>query len=231
MKKLLLALSLSLLTSSAFAADAVVEDVVAVDEAFNWSGMYIGAAVGYGWSDPEVSFDAVPNASVEYDLDGFLGGIYAGYNYQMPNNIVVGVEADINYSDIDGDGDAIQGGVVNPGYAGTARIEWQGSVRGRIGYAFDRILPYFTAGVAFGEIEENFFNVPTTVTATFSDTFTGWTVGGGLEYAVTDNIILRGEYRYTDFGSEDFPEVSPYSDPHELEVETHDVRFGVAYKF
>jgi outer membrane immunogenic protein len=231
MKKLLLGLSLSLLSCSAFAADAVVDEVVVVDQAFNWSGMYIGAAVGYGWSDPEVSFDAFPNASVEYDLDGFVGGIYAGYNYQMPNNIVVGVEADINYSDIDGDGDALQGGVVNPGFGGTARIEWQGSVRGRIGYAFDRILPYFTVGVAFGEIEENFFNVPTTATATFSDTFTGWTAGGGLEYAVTDKIMLRGEYRYTDFGSEDFPEVFPYTDPHELEVETHDVRFGVAYKF
>jgi outer membrane immunogenic protein len=231
MKKLLLGLSLSLLTSGAVAADAVVEDVVVVDEAFTWSGMYVGAAVGYGWSDPEVSFDAVPDAFVEYDIDGFLGGIYAGYNYQMSNNIVVGVEADINYSDIDGDGVAVQGGVVAPGFGGTAQIEWQGSVRGRIGYAFDRLLPYFTAGVAFGEIEHDFFNVPTTATATFSDTFTGWTVGGGLEYAVTDNIIVRGEYRYTDFGSEEYPEVFPFSEPHDFEVETHDVRFGVAYKF
>jgi outer membrane immunogenic protein len=230
MKRLLLGLSLSLLTFSAFAADAVVEDVVIVDEAFNWSGAYVGAAVGYGWSDPEASFDDTPNASVEYDVDGFLGGIYAGYNYQMPNNVVVGVEADINYSDIDGDGDAIQGGVVNLGFGGTAQIEWQGSVRGRIGYAFDRILPYFAVGVAFGEIKHDFFDVPTTVTATFSDTFTGWTIGGGLEYAVTDNIIVRGEYRYTDFGSEEYPVETPL-DAHDLEVESHDVRFGVSYKF
>jgi outer membrane immunogenic protein len=94
----------------------------------------------------------------------------------------------------------------------TSKADVQGSVRGRIGIAFDRVLIYGTGGVAFtdfytelGDMTGFFTGVPGT-NATFTNTRAGWTAGGGIEYAVTDNWWVRGEYRYSNFGhTTDFP--------------------------
>ena len=79
-----------------------------------------------------------------------------------------------------------------------ANLNVQGSIRGRVGYAFDRALIYATGGIAFGGVSSS-LTTPTTFD-TMPNTRVGWTVGRGLEYAVTDNWSIRAEYRYTDFG-------------------------------
>src|SRR5688500_14008655 len=100
MKKLLLGLSLSLLASAAFAADAVVEEV-AVDVApvFSWMGGYIGGQVGYLWGDG--SFSNQDGGNADPAPDGWLGGVYAGYNYQMVNNVVIGADVDFAWTGAD----------------------------------------------------------------------------------------------------------------------------------
>src|SRR5688572_14865848 len=98
MKSLLLATSLILgFGGTAVAADAV-EDVVIVDEGYNWSGVYVGVQGGYGWGDNDYGYES---DRVGFDSDGFVGGLTAGANWQN-GSFVYGVEADISYSDVDG---------------------------------------------------------------------------------------------------------------------------------
>src|SRR5690606_20595327 len=95
MKKLLLTSTfLCVMSGYALAADAVVYEAppeVYVAPVFNWTGAYIGGQVGYLWGDGDLSDDT---DSLDVDPDGWLGGIYVGYNYQLTNNVVLGVDAD-----------------------------------------------------------------------------------------------------------------------------------------
>jgi len=219
MKQVLFGLSISLLATTAFAADAIVEEAVIIAPGFTWTGGYIGAQVGYAWGDGEAS--DILGGYTSPDPDGFIGGVYGGYNYQFSNNIVIGAEVDVVYADVNGWGGISESGVpVASQYY--EELKWSGAARARLGYAVDRFLPYIAGGVAFGEIEGG----NETATNEFSDTYTGWTLGVGTEYAFTDNLIGRAEYRYTDFGSENFNDgfVSQ-------ELSTNDIRFGIAYKF
>ncbi|EFG9153021.1 porin family protein, partial [Escherichia coli] len=102
-----------------------------------------------------------------------------------------------------------------------------GAARLRAGYAFDRFLPYVAGGVAFADMDHTL--VGPLEAYRFSDTYTGWTIGAGLEYALTDNVILRSEYRYTDFGSADF--AVPTGEENKVDLKSHDVRLGISYKF
>lgn len=225
MKTHILAAAL-LIGSSTFAvaADAVVEEVVIVDTAYNWSGVYVGGQVGYAF-EGRADYDyADTDYDYENDLDGFIGGAYVGYNYQFSNNIVLGGEADIVWgnlkdSEIAGDGD----------YVGETKLEWMGSVRARLGYAFDRFMPYVTGGVAFGHAKFDETEIGDDYHGKADFDLTGWTLGAGAEYAVTDNWILRGEYRYTQFNEKNFTtsEGADYS----VDVHTNDFRIGAAYKF
>jgi len=218
MKKLLLALSLSLLASSAYAADAIIAEAAPV---FSWTGGYIGLQAGYAWGNGNVDQIGGPGF-IDTDPDGFLGGVYAGYNYQMSNNIVIGAELDVVYANVDGSGQVFLAPGVPAGASATEELNWSGAARLRLGYAADRFLPYIAGGVAFGDIDISNDNGP----GSFGDTFTGWTIGVGLDYAMTDNLLLRAEYRYTDFGSESFEDFGS-----EVDLKTNEVRFGIAYKF
>ena len=218
MKKLLLALSLSLLASSAYAADAIIAEAAPV---FSWTGGYIGLQAGYAWGNGNVDQIGGPGF-IDTDPDGFLGGVYGGYNYQMSNNIVIGAELDVVYANVDGSGQVFLAPGVPAGVSATEELNWSGAARLRLGYAADRFLPYIAGGVAFGDIDISNDNGP----GSFGDTFTGWTIGVGLDYAMTDNLLLRAEYRYTDFGSESFEDFGS-----EVDLKTNEVRFGIAYKF
>ncbi|RYE35240.1 MAG: porin family protein [Hyphomicrobiales bacterium] len=150
--------------------------------AFSWTGFYVGGNAGYGWGN--VNANGFANVG---DLDGFVGGGQVGYNYQM-GQFVLGLEADLQGADLSSGNNL---GLVN------VKTEYFGTVRGRVGVAFDRFMPYVTGGWAYG-------NVKTAIPALgFSSDRThtgGFAVGGGLEYAVTNNIIAGVEYLYVDLG-------------------------------
>ncbi|MGF9563455.1 outer membrane protein [Neorhizobium sp. JUb45] len=173
---------------SAMAADAVYEvpaAPVAVDApAFTWAGAYAGVQGGAGWLDGTFGLAGV--GSAKQDFDGGVVGGFVGYNWQFSNGFVAGIEGDLDYNFNEESAAGIDIGT-----------DWAGSVRGRVGYAFDRALVYGAAGWTFTNgyvkgagIDEN-------------EVFNGWTVGAGVDFAVTDNLFVRGEYRYNDFGDKD----------------------------
>lgn len=230
MKKILFASAIALAAgiAPAMAADAIEEipGPIEPEAIFSWTGGYIGIQGGYAWGESRFQLDN-GNFS-DPDPDGFFGGIYVGYNAQLGSNWVLGIDADINISGLDGD-DAgrFPDGTPFLGTSVTGEQDWNAAVRARVGFAVDRFLPYIAGGVAFSD-----YNVTVNdggVIATFDDTYTGWTIGAGAEYAFTDNLIFRGEYRYTDFGSADFSAITPNDT--EIDLKTHDVRVGIAYKF
>ena len=102
-------------------------------------------------------------------------------------------------------------------------LNWSAAARLRLGYAVDRFLPYIAGGVAIGDIDVS----SNSGAPSFGGTHTGWTLGVGLDYAMTDKLLLRAEYRYTDFGSESY---GPPADA-EVHLNTSEVRLGIAYKF
>ena len=158
--------------------------------AFTWTGFYVGANAGYGWGN----MDSV-GVSAFSDLDGFVGGGQIGYNYQL-GQIVLGVEADFQGADLKAGPSFAGFGIVGEG-----KTEWFGTVRGRVGYAFDRFLPYITGGLAYGNVKTT-LAPGVTINGLNSDdnTHTGWTVGGGVEYAFTNNLVGGVEYLYVDLG-------------------------------
>lgn len=200
-------------TSTAFAADlGIVQQPAptAFTSAYDWSGFYAGANLGYGWAEIEqggFAFD---------DINGVFGGVQAGYNYDF-GGFVLGVEGDVQLSDIKYSED-LGGGVT-----GELGIDFFGTVRARAGLAVDRFMPYVTGGVAWARGSISVSGGGGSVE--FTDNYLGWTVGGGLEYAVTDNVTVKGEYLYTDFGAADFDTGV------DVNLTSHVVRAGVNFKF
>ncbi len=205
---------------------------IAAVPVFTWTGFYVGAQVGYGWNANENDIVlptgfVVQSGDFGDEGDGFLAGVHAGYNVQL-GSFVVGVEGDVEGVFGDDDDDLVivgpGGGVFTDyGFAGNA-LDWQGSIRARAGFAFDRALIYATGGFAFAGVSDGFG-----IVGDDDDTLTGWTLGAGLEYAFTNNLTTRLEYRYTNFDGGDniFDNVALGSN----DIEFHTVRAGISYKF
>lgn len=232
MKKILLASAILLGgVGAAAAADAVVYEPAAA--AYNWSGVYVGAMAGYAWGDSKYSEPDYEGYHIDYDPKGAFGGIYGGYNWQLANQVVLGIEGDFYGGDISGDSPyGFEDDAPWDDTIGTAKLKWAGSLRARAGYAIDRFMPYLTGGVAFGRYDYDVLDSSDGDGFSASKTFTGWTAGAGVEYAFTDNLIGRFEYRYTDFGKKSIAEEATndwYSN--EVKLKTNDIRFGIAYKF
>lgn len=229
MKKLLLASTLlCAVTGSALAADAIVyQDPAPMMEAaplaFAWTGAYVGGQIGYLWGDGD--FDSL-GGDATIEPDGWLAGLYAGYNYQMDNNIVLGADADFAWSGADDS--STTSDAIGPTGTVDTEMKWEGALRARLGYSVDRFLPYIAGGVAFGKMKTSVYDVAGDSVGSDSDTNVGWTLGVGLDYAITDQIIARAEYRYTDLGSFDGTIGGFGTD---TDYQTNDVRLGVAYKF
>jgi outer membrane immunogenic protein len=230
---------------------------------FNWTGFYIGGQVGGGWSNSwHATTNELPNPgafgalplSFSQKGEGLATGGQVGLNWQIAPTWVLGIEADLFRLHIDADsvGTIVTlagvplncaGGQPNCGLAMMNRdLHWIGTVRGRLGYAWDRWLAYFTGGFAYGRVSysANFFNFTDQFPASFASTKTGWTVGGGIEYALPSswgNWTIRGEYLFVSLGSASaiVPEV-PAAPPFALRydwnrTDVHIARFGLNYKF
>ena len=213
------------ISGSAFAADVVVnEPVPIVPAGFTWTGGYVGLQFGGGWSNVDQPFSFFPPGPANLSQDnangsGVIGGVFAGYNWQS-GSFVFGGEADIDATSIDGD-DGGSAGDIN-GF----KAQWMASARLRAGYAVDRWLIYGTGGYAYlrGKADRRDPGFEESQSASFN----GWTIGAGAEYALTDNIIIRGEYRFADFGSKSVV-ISNYVE--DISPQIHAVRVGLSYKF
>lgn len=221
----LAALIVAASSGAAFAADAVTTEPAPA--AYNWSGAYVGGQIGYGWGNDKWSFHGI-NYTVPAKPDGFLGGIYGGYNWQVGYGLVLGADADFTFSDMKESGiSGDSGGSPDPRYGYGSKVDWTAALRGRVGYGVDRFLPYVAGGVAFAhQIVSASLSNPFSV----STTRTGWTLGVGVDYAATDNLVIRAEYRYSDFGTKTFSP-SPSWTPFDDRLSVNDFRVGIAYKF
>jgi len=212
MKKLLL---------SVFGIACLVATPVQADElSSSWNGFYGGGHFGYGFGDAtatgEVSGEVRCGFSCwepftlsrtgKFDLEGIFGGAQAGYNFQN-GAFVFGLEADISASDIktSGDNALLDAGLVQLGTV-SASVDWFGTARGRVGYLLDdSVMVYATGGLAFGDVTSS---MGLTVAccdsvASKSDVQVGYTVGGGVEAATSNNVSVKLEYLYVDLGSQD----------------------------
>jgi outer membrane immunogenic protein len=183
---------------------------------FTWTGIYVGGQIGYAWAsgnnnftgyDPFFVADPFITTSLGGNPSGVIGGAHVGYNYQF-NQFVVGLEGSVDGTSLSNTAAAFfpDGTTITA----QSRADIQGSIRGRAGIAWDRALIYATGGVAFGGFNTNvniantgFLNggVPFFANGSVSSTRVGWTVGGGIDYAVTNNWSVFAEYRYTNWGS------------------------------
>lgn len=221
MKVILGTAAVLLCTTPAIAADAVImhhaqSDAAApVSTTTDWSGAYLGISAGRGRLDG--SLETAGLAPLEGDFDGPLYGLFVGYNKQFYNNIVAGIEADLEHNENESQLPSVFGDLIG-------KTEWQGSVRGRLGYSLDRALIYMTAGYATTRAEAEIVG-----TGSAASTFGGYTVGAGIDYAVSEHIFGRIDYRYNDFGNEplDFgAAVVP-----EGELSQHAIKVGLGVKF
>jgi outer membrane immunogenic protein len=191
------------LIGAAHAADLIIDEpMVGVVETTggNWEGVFIGGFIGgaggslYGEEGDE---------ELE-DVSGWLVGVNAGANFYLTDGVVAGVVGDVAWSSISYDEfDADEFG-----------IQWQGSLRGRLGFDAGAFMPYVTGGLAFagGSVMGN------------DATHLGWTIGAGVEVAVTENLSIDALYRYSDFGDADYSG-SDYG------YKTHQATIGLNWKF
>ncbi|MCI0467004.1 MAG: outer membrane beta-barrel protein [Beijerinckiaceae bacterium] len=210
----------SLYTGTALAADlpASAPPPVPFVPAFSWTGIYLGANIGFGGDrfvyPLSVAVPAVGGAasgSASITSSGVLGGGQIGFNWQFQNNFVAGLEADFDGAAIRGKVAANIGGAIIVPFGAAAqagsRINYIGTVRGRLGYAWDRFMIYGTGGFAYGEVNSSLSaaagiaGAAATFTTSQNSGRTGWAAGGGFEYAILNNLTVKTEYLYVDLGT------------------------------
>ncbi|WP_330168879.1 outer membrane protein [Bartonella grahamii] len=283
----------------------VASEVVA-SSPFSWGGIYFGGQVG-GFSSkisaitrdvdiplyPDEGSKSKPWIPVEKqympELSGFVGGFYAGVNFDLGNNFIVGIDTDMlltekkdtktrfqaDESSTGGPGTEGAGtegagtegaGTEGAGTEGagteeksrkramrqgrglsrsvtedkkekdsltfnhTLKQKWTGATRVRVGFSAGRVMPYIAGGVAYGQFQDILSTVitgdePFSKTSDVTKTMIGYTLGAGVDFAMTDHLIMRAEYRYSDFGKKKF------KDEIEVKYKTNDFRAGISYKF
>jgi len=255
--KSLLVLSSSVLICAipmqVWAADVLVPtvtaapQVVVAPQAYDWSGFYVGVNGGiaggtflhpFSFYDP-ITTDVFVDGSLDVTSFGFVGGAQAGYNVQW-GNFVAGIEADIQLSDIRaavGVSAVDVAGVIGlPGdtlsLEAATQVDWFGTIRPRVGFAHDDALFYLTGGLAYGDITSS-IDADLNGTSLFSESESnsgwGFTVGAGAEFAVNDNLTVKGEYLYTDLGEHVLFDAGGISLSND--VAFHTVRVGLNVSF
>jgi outer membrane immunogenic protein len=203
-------------------APAIVAPIV------NWTGFYIGAQVGGAWSDNSWDNVTLTGEAVSHSKSSVVGGGHIGYNWQF-NQFVLGVEGEFNGTDLN----ATSVSILNPAVTYGTKIDWYGTVVGRLGWAFDNVLIYGTGGVAFADIKTSGVNAAIDSFSN-SDTRTGWTAGGGIAYQITPNWIAGVDYKHIEFDSFNRSGVTALAAPYTqtgIDSKIDQVTARISYKF
>ena len=226
LRSLTLACLVAFVAAPAVAADIparMVTKAPVMVPAFSWTGLYIGGNIGYGFGRTTGTVNVPPG---NFDIDGIFGGGQIGANYQV-GNWVFGVEADYQAADISGTSATLAGVAIN------TEVESFGTVRGRIGYAWDRWMLYGTGGYAF-EGRTTASLTPALVGSS-RRSLDGWAAGVGVEYAFAPNWSAKLEYLHVDLDQKTFfPGVGGCAATPALcqaGIELDTVRVGVNYRF
>lgn len=227
--KLLCACAL-LVPASALAADLGTRkpSPLPAITAFSWTGAYVGVDAGYSIGRSRLNLPAIATAVSNPAPSGFSVGAHAGYRYQLQNNVVLGAEVRA-FGNFGTENAKQLGGFVN---FGRTETRWGGDARASLGYAMGRFLPYLAGGLAISDMRRC-----VTITGdgacqagtSVSFTRVGWTIGGGVAYAFTNNLIARVDYAYSDFGAK--TNLEGFVGGVRVKLQTHAVRAGLSYKF
>lgn len=188
------------------------EAVPAPQQSIDWTGIYLGGNLGWAFGN---FANQSGGTGLGTSANGVAGGLYAGYNYQVTPNVVVGAEADFSLTDLE---DSRRNGGLNV----RSKSDWNSNIRARVGYSFDRYMVYGAGGLALADLEVSGAGDKDSKTAL------GWTLGAGGEAALTNNVSARLEYVYQDFGSQDF---NLNGTGLSSEFSNSQVRMGLGYKF
>lgn len=233
----LIAASTSLLALTANAADLIEPPTpVIVEEPFSWTRPFGGlfGGVAFSNSDFDVDYDGIVDGSASFDSDdvGVFGGAQLGFDYEF-NNFVVGAVADIALTTIETSASGTVAGL--GGVEASSEINYLGTIRGRLGYAaFDRLLLYGHGGFAYAGVDRSIDVTGVGSIGGDDETKTGYVVGAGLEYAITNNLSIQAEYGYYDLGSDEVFS-GPVLGNDNLEIDEdldfHAVKAAINYRF
>ncbi len=208
---------------------------------FSWTGFYFGANLGGAIGNIQTKHYYQVGAVTKNSsfLSGFLGGFQGGYNYQWTDWLVVGAEVDFDWTNARSSRNTVYVDGLTLG-GNKHKIKYLGTVRARLGYSADRALMYITGGYAYGSMKNNFVfsydnpvtDLPVVASAQKTKTQTGWTIGGGLEYALTHNVLVRTEYLYMGFNKSKYnPFNAAVLSGLTTRAQVSVVRAGLSYKF
>jgi outer membrane immunogenic protein len=210
---------------------AVVAPVpVAVPTAFSWTGAYVGGDFGGSFASTSIASATPGWATRSVNPAGVMGGAYAGYNYQVSPNFVIGLEGDFQ-------GNHSSASFFYPTFDVSPSVQqnWLASLNGRLGIAYDRVLFYVIGG---GALAQGSVTVtpgvvlfsPALQPVSRTINLSGWDIGAGVEYAFDPHWVSRLEYRFYDFGAVDTTNVGTYRPLH-VQTSVNTVRVGLAYLF
>ncbi len=202
--------------------------------AYSWSGLYIGGHLGYFWGRTRVEDNGVV-AERNARTEGVIGGAMIGYNWQL-GPAVFGVEGDVAWTKahgtgtLPGEGEDVLIPVITRG-PNSYDLHWTSRARGRIGYAFQNLLVFAAGGLAVADLTFT----EGTITTTFvpgpsgGGKYFGWSVGGGVEWGITPNLVSRVEYFYDNYAHKDY--VGVLGDPYRVSLTGQTLRGALAWKF
>ena len=193
--------------------------------AYDWTGLYVGGHVGYGGGSFGPGTNPLPQQGIffPHSITGLIGGYQAGYNRQLANKWVLGVEADVSFpSPLD------QPKLVPAPFNTT--LDYFGTVRGRVGYAFGTVLPYVTGGMAWGRTHVDLNNPAGEIVGMKARMHLGWVAGAGVEFAMGGNWTGKIEYNYLDLGARTY-ELGDVPLPNVTATpQVHAIKFGMNYR-
>src|SRR5579862_391633 len=218
----------TLIVSPAFAADMAVKAPAYTPQASpTWTGFYIGANGGYGWSQSSTNADpfqnfttatsVVPPFAISQQLQGALAGVQLGYNWQIAPTWVVGLEGDFDGAGLNNSSQMVvldplggAGGTATDGFMAHEDVQWLATARARLGYTWGPSMLYVTGGGAWEGVKDSYLlSTDTAASSVYSasagasatTTRSGWVVGGGWEWMITSNWMARLEYLHYGFNN------------------------------
>lgn len=204
----------------------------------DFTGPHAGVSLGYvngNDSGKEYVSGVFDNYTQSTDPKGGLLGVFAGYNWTLENNLLVGIEGDYDARSVDDMNLSKLSGVSDSRYPVKTDQKAAASLRGRLGYLFNtnKSMAYVTAGYATAKVKRTFHNLSTPTSQSITKWQDGWTAGFGVEHAVMDKWSVRAEYRYADYGNKSVKTDQVYgiNSEQKQDYDEHSVRVSASYHF
>jgi outer membrane immunogenic protein len=202
-----------------------------------WTGFYVGGNVGYSWGNWDATGVVIgPTGGHNFNVNGIIGGVQAGFNWQFNRDWLIGIEGDYQWSGEKDDFSWVFPITINDARSGFTiknemKFPWFATLRARLGYIPDpNWLVYLTGGLAVGRVEDTASLSLGAISLSISDATTksGWTIGGGVEAKLgnSNHWSAKAEYLYIDLGTVDF-----FTNSVAIKVRDHIARVGLNYKF